>query len=66
MAEDVKVKVLRAVGGYAIGDERDLSPVDAKRLEARGIVQILKAKAAKSGENKMLASSENKSTKAAD
>lgn len=45
MAELVKVEMLRALGGYAEGDERELSPGDAKRLEARGVVRIIKAKA---------------------
>ncbi|WP_447910566.1 hypothetical protein [Brevundimonas bullata] len=66
MADDVKVKVLRDVGGFAVGDERELSPSDAKRLEARGIVEILKTKAAKPGENKMQPAPDNKSTKAAE
>lgn len=66
MAEDVKVKVLRGVGGFAVGDERDLSPSDARRLAARGIVEILKTKAAKPVENKMQPAPENKSTKAAE
>lgn len=44
MAELVKVKMLRAVGGFDEGDERELSAADAKRLEARGVVKIMGAK----------------------
>ncbi|RZJ01821.1 MAG: hypothetical protein EON90_02095 [Brevundimonas sp.] len=60
MAELVKVKMLRAVGGYAVNDEREVSQADAKRLEARGIVRVLKGKAAAAPENKMDAAPANK------
>lgn len=52
MAELVKVKMLRAVGGFAVGDERELSAADAKRLEARGVVRILREKAEPEVSNK--------------
>lgn len=42
----VKVKMLRPIGGYEEGDTRDLSAADAKRLEARGAVQIVDGKKA--------------------
>lgn len=52
MADPIKVKMLRAIGGYAEGDERELSATDAKRLEARGVVKIMRAKAEPPVENK--------------
>jgi hypothetical protein len=52
MADKVKVKMLRAVGGFAEGAERELSASDAKRLEARGVVEVTKAKADAPAENK--------------
>ena len=52
MAELVKVKMLRAIGGFEEGDERELSAADAKRLEARGVVKIVRAKSEPPVENK--------------
>lgn len=43
MADLVKVKMLRGLGGFAEGDERELSAADAKRLEGRGVVKTVKA-----------------------
>lgn len=63
MAELVKVKVLRALGGFEVNAERELSQSDAKRLEARGVVKII-GKAAKAPENKMEPKAENKAAPA--
>lgn len=60
MADMVKVKMLRALGGYQEGDTRELSSADAKRLAARGVVQITREKAEPEHENKMEADHENK------
>lgn len=61
MSEKIKVKMLRAIGGYAVGDERDLSTADAKRLEARGVARIVKAKADSAPKNKAEPAPKNKS-----
>lgn len=43
MAYEVRVKMLRAVGGFKEGDARRLSVGDAERLQARGVVEIVGA-----------------------
>lgn len=40
MADTVKVKMLRGVGGFEEGATREMSAADAKRLAARGVVEI--------------------------
>lgn len=60
MAGLVKVEVLRAVGGYAEGEEREVTAADAKRLEARGVVRVIGTKAAPAPENKMAQAPANK------
>lgn len=63
MAELVKVKMLRAVGGFEEGDERELSAADAKRLEARGVVKVAGGKSAPALQNKMEPAPANKAEK---
>jgi hypothetical protein len=41
MAVEVRVKMLRDVGGFAAGKYRTLNVADAERLEARGVVEIV-------------------------
>jgi hypothetical protein len=60
MADLVKVTVLRAVGGYAEGDTRELSPADAKRLGDRGVVKAIGA----APQNKMEPAPQNKAERA--
>lgn len=43
----VSIKMLRAVGGYDVGDEREVSQADAKRLVDRGIAERVAEKADK-------------------
>lgn len=63
MTDLVKVEVLRAIGGFAVGAEREVTPADAKRLEARGHVRILQSKAEPAVKNKMAAAPSNKAAK---
>jgi hypothetical protein len=55
-----KVKLLRPLDGKDAGHVADYPDGDAKRLEKRGIVQILADKAAEAPENKMAPSVQNK------
>lgn len=49
---DVKVTLLRPLDGQPEGGEATYSEADAKRLEARGLVRIVKVKAAPAPQNK--------------
>lgn len=56
----VKVKLLRPLNGAEIGSTAEYSEADAKRLEARGAVEIVK-KAEKAPANKAVVAPSNKS-----
>lgn len=56
----VKVKLLRPLNGREIGETAEYDSADAKRLAARGVVQIVKAKAAAKPANKMDPAPDNK------
>lgn len=63
MADPVKVKLLRPLDGQPEGGEAFYSEADARRLQARGLVQIVKAetKAAPAPRNKAEPAPKNKS-----
>lgn len=62
MAEGVKVKMLRAVGGFDVGATRTMPAADARRLEERGVVKILaEAKKEPPPANKKAPAHKNKS-----
>ena len=54
-----EVKLLRPLDGKSEGDTAEYPEADAKRLEARGIVEIV-GKSAPAPENKMEPAPENK------
>lgn len=56
----VQVKLLRPLDGKEAGDTASYPEADALRLERRGAVQIVKAKAAPAPENKMEREPQNK------
>lgn len=55
-----KVKLLRPLDGNEPGSIVEYSDIDAKRLERRGAVEIVREKAAPSPENKMAPAPQNK------
>lgn len=55
-----KVKLLRPLDGKEIGSVVEYSDLDAKRLERRGAVEIVKEKAAPASDNKKAPAVENK------
>lgn len=57
---DVKVTLLRPLDGQPEGGEATYSEADAKRLEARGLVRIVKVKAAPAPPNKAEPKLQNK------
>lgn len=61
MADTVKVKMLRGVGGFEEGASRELSATDARRLVDRGVAELIGgAKAERALDNKMEAAPDNK------
>lgn len=52
MADQVKVTLLRPLDGKPEGSDAHYSEADAKRLEARGLVRIVKTKAEPAPKNK--------------
>ena len=61
-----KVKSLRPLDGKPEGYTHEFSPADAKRLADRGLVEIVKEKAAAEPENKQAPAPANKSRTAKD
>lgn len=63
MTDKVKVKLLRPLDGQPDGGTAYYAEADAKRLEARGLVRIVKAetKAAPAPKNKAEPAPKNKS-----
>jgi len=55
-----KVKLIRPLDGKEAGAIVEYPDLDAKRLEKRGAVEIIKEKAAPAPENKMAPAPENK------
>lgn len=55
-----KVKLLRPLDGMEVGTEAEYPDHDAKRLEKRGAVEIVKEKAAPEHQNKKAPAVENK------
>lgn len=55
-----KVKLLRPLDGKEVGSVAEYPDIDAKRLEKRGAVEIVKEKAAAAPDNKMAPTTANK------
>lgn len=58
-----KVKLLRPLDGKAEGSTAEFSEADARRLETRGLVVIIKEKAEPAPENKAERAASNKAAK---
>lgn len=57
-----KVKLLRPLDGKAEGETVEYPEIDAERLAARGVVEIVKGKAAEPMANKAEPAPENKAS----